>query len=314
MSGEAVGALLWCVIAIQAMAGRSWLGPIEVLFLLAPLVHVQLGFRVVQRQLDEYSPVGRVARALLPFAGVLAAASFGPPAGRTAAVLAAGWLLVCGLAALDGLWRLLHGAYRSVESLCNSVSFLYLAVGAVWLVLSRLGITPFHLPAQTVLLAAVHFTFTGFTLPIVASATVRALRARKPFADAAVAGAVFRFVAAGILLGPPFLAAGNILAVPWLKLVGALLLAVVSIVLAGLLMTLLPETTPRSASVLLGISAISLAAGMTLVGAYAVGEFTERYWLLIPQMARFHGTANALGFAFCGLLGWTLAGHDNFTR
>jgi hypothetical protein len=58
--------------------------------------------------------------------------------------------------------------------------------------------------------------------------------------------------------------------------------------------------------VLLGVSALSLVIGMMLVGAYAVGEYTERYWLVIPQMARFHGTANALGFALCGLSGWTL--------
>jgi YndJ-like protein len=59
--------------------------------------------------------------------------------------------------------------------------------------------------------------------------------------------------------------------------------------------------------VLLRISALSLVAGMMLVGVYAVGEFTGRYWLLVPEMARFHGTANALGFALCGLLAWTFA-------
>jgi hypothetical protein len=58
--------------------------------------------------------------------------------------------------------------------------------------------------------------------------------------------------------------------------------------------------------VLLGISAVSLAIAMTLVGIYTVGEFTGQYWLVLPQMARFHGTINALGFALCGLLGWAL--------
>ena len=46
---------------------------------------------------------------------------------------------------------------------------------------------------------------------------------------------------------------------------------------------------------------------MILAATYAVGEFTERYWLLIPRMAGIHGTANALGFTLCGLLGWSLA-------
>jgi hypothetical protein len=191
---ESVGASLWCVILIAT-----------------------LGFRIVRHQIGEYSPVGRVARALLPFGAILAAASFWPQAGRNAGVLAAGWLLVCDLAAIDGVWRLLHGGYRSAESVCSSASFLYLAVGSSWLVLSRLGIAPFHLPAI------------------------------RRFAGSTGATTIFR------------------------------------------------------------IAAVSLLIGMTLVAAYAVGEFTGSYWLVIPQMTRFHGPANALGFALCGLLGWTLA-------
>jgi YndJ-like protein len=307
LTAEAVGALLWLVIVIAALAGRSRLGPIEILFLLAPLVHVQLGFRVVQRQVGEDSPVRRVAHSLLPCAAILAAASFWPPPGRPAAVLATGWLVVGGLAALDGLWRLLRGGYRSADSVCNSVSFLFLAVGSVWLILSRLGITPFHLKPQTVFLAVVHFHFTGFVLLVVAGATGRALRTLRPFADSAVARNTFRFVVAGIICGPILLAAGNILVIPLLKLVGALLLTVASIGLAGMLAALLPEIEPQPARALLTVSGLSLVAGMMLVGAYTVGEFTESYWLLIPQMARFHGTANALGFGLCGLLGWTLA-------
>ena len=79
--GEVVAASLWCLIVIAAMVGRSWLGPIEILFLLAPLVLVPLGFRLVQRQVGEYSLVGRAARSVRPFAAILAAASFWPPAG-----------------------------------------------------------------------------------------------------------------------------------------------------------------------------------------------------------------------------------------
>jgi len=33
----------------------------------------------------------------------------------------------------------------------------------------------------------------------------------------------------------------------------------------------------------------------------------DSYWLLIPRMAWLQGTANALGFALYGLLGWALA-------
>lgn len=310
LTAEAGGALLWCVIAIAALWRQSWLGLIEILFLLAPLVHVPLGFRIVERQVGAYTRAGRVAHFLLPWAAILVAASFWPPSGRTAGMLATGWLAVCGLAALDGLWRLFRGGYRSADGVCHSVSFLFLAVGSVWLVLSRLGIRPFDLPSQTVFLAVVHFHFTGFVLLTVAGATGSALRTRVPSGVSASAIIRFPLVVAGVIAGPLLLAAGNILAIPVFKLVGAVLLAVVSFGLASQIVWLLPLVQPRRARVLLAVSALSLVAGMGLVGVYTVGEFTGRYWLVIPEMARFHGTANALGFGLCALLGWTIAFSD----
>jgi len=302
-----LGALLWCVIAVGSIVRRLWLGPIEVLFLLAPLVHVPLGFRVVRRLFGEYSPFGRIAIIVLPLGAISAATSFWLPVGRIAAVLAAGWFLVCGLAAFDGLWRLFRGGYRSAEGLCISASFAYLAVGGVWLVLSRSGTLPMHFAEPIVLLTAVHFHFMGFALPIMAGATGRALGKREPIGYSAVERSTFRFVATGIIGGPAIVAAGFVLSSALLKLVGALLLAMASIGLAGFVLFVLPWIRPRLAKVLLSISAASLVVGMILAATYAVGEFTERYWLLIPQMARLHGTANALGFTLCGLLGWTLA-------
>jgi hypothetical protein len=117
---------------------------------------------------------------------------------------------------------------------------------------------------------------------------------------------VFPVLAAGIICGPLLLAAGNLLVIPILKLAGALLLALMSFGLVGTLVPVLPSLRSRPARALLGVATTSLVVGMTLVGVYTVGEFTGRYWLVILDMARFHGTVNAFGFALCGLLGWTL--------
>jgi len=299
-------ALLWCAIAVLALTGRSRVGLIEALFLLAPLVHVQLGFRVVRGLIGEYSPIGRVAHSLLPLAAILTGASFWPPPGPLAGGLALAWPLVCGLAGLDGFWRLARQTKRSVESAFLAAAFFYLVVGGVWLVLSRLGVAPMHLPRQIVLLASVHFHFTGFALPVFAAATYRASRISSP-PHAGLGRFVFIFLAAGIICGPLFLAAGNLLMLPSLKLAGALLLTLTSFGLIGMLIPVLPGVRSRPARALLGAAAISLVGGMMLVGVYTVGEFTERSWLLIPEMARFHGTVNALGFGLCGLFGWTLA-------
>ncbi len=304
--GLYIGASVWCAIAIGKALGHSLLGPIEVLFLLAPLVLVPLGFHVAQRIGGELTPPGRAAYALLTAAAVAAAASCWLPKGATAASLASAWLVVCGFAALDGLWRLIRSGYRSVEGLSISASFLYLVVGSVWFVLSRLGVRPMQLPEQTVLLAALHFHFTGFVLPVVAAATARALRLRDPSAPFRFGTAILPVLVIGIFCGPALLATGNILAVPPLKLLGALVLAAASLGLVAVMLTVLPQISPPPARVLLGISAVSLAIAMTLVGIYTVGEFTGQYWLVLPQMARFHGTINALGFALCGLLGWAL--------
>src|SRR4029077_19481508 len=230
--------------------------------------------------------------------------SFWPPTGLSAGFLAAGWFFVCLLLAAEGLVLFFRGEYRSAEGICISVGLLYLAVGGVWLVLSRSGATPMHFAEPIILLTAVHFHFTGFTLPVITAATGRALKNRAPHGALA---SLFPYVAGGIVSGPAILAGGFVFGYPLWKLLAALFLATICIVLAALLFSIVPRIEPRSAQILVCISASSLIVGMVLAGAYVIGDFTQRYWLLIPRMARLHGTTNAIGFAFCGLLGWTLA-------
>jgi hypothetical protein len=145
---------------------------------------------------------------------------------------------------------------------------------------------------------------------MVAGATAHASRTRE--GGAARALLAFRFIAAGILVGPALLAAGNVRHSPTLKLVGALLLVVSSLGLTGQLASVLRRRRiePRAARALLAISTGSLVLGMTLVAVYALGEFSAHNWLSVPEMACFHGTINAVGFALCGLLGWALARRD----
>src|SRR5579862_6997256 len=139
MRSAAGGFLVWGLIALGAMVGRTSLDTIAVLFLLSPLVLVPLGFEVTRPLTAESTPPGRWARILLPAGAVLATVSFWPSAGPSAGLVASGWSLVCLLAAIDSLWRFVRGGYRSVEGVCSSAGALYLFVGSVWLILSRLG-------------------------------------------------------------------------------------------------------------------------------------------------------------------------------
>jgi len=300
-SGALSGAFIWGVLVLATVGGRTPLGTIELLLLLAPLVLVPLGLEVARGA--SISPLGRWVRLLLPIGGVLATASFFVPMGHISALLSIGWTIVCALAAVDAVMRFARGAYRSAEGICANAAFIYLFVGSLWLHVSRHGSTPFNYSALTVLLAAVHFHFTGFALPMVASATARARRARL-----GSAGALFPFVTAGILAGPALLAAGNIRHSPVLKTAGALLLVVVSFALAGLIGCELRGISSKAVRALLALSGALLVLGMTLVAIYAVGELSAQDWLTVPTMARLHGTLNALGFSLCGLLGWTLGG------
>jgi len=296
-----LGGLAWAVLAAGSAADWFVLGTIELLFLLAPLVIVPLGLEFLRRHGDSgSSALYRAARLLQPPGAALAVASFFLLEGRTAAGLACAWLLVCILVGLSGAICVLRGAFHSLVAACFAAGPIYLVVGGAWLVLSRLGASPAGFAEPIVLLTAVHFHYTGFALPLIAGATGRALNFPPPRVPRLV-----RLVVLGILVGPVLLAAGFVFS-PVLKVCAAVLLAAATIGLSGLLVLALPRVRPRPAQALLVGAAGSLGAAMALAGVYAVGEFVQRYWLLIPQMARFHGVANGLGFTLCGLLAWTL--------
>jgi hypothetical protein len=295
--------LVWLLLAFGFFVHRIPPDAISLLFLLAPLVVVPLGFGLARSL--EFSGWVSVfessALILQPFGAMLAASSFWVTPGRFAAALAVPWLLVCALATLAGLLRLSHGAYRSAASLCVAAGFMYLSIGGVWLVLSRSGITPMHFAEPIILLTAVHFHFTGFALPLIAGATGLAIAARGKISQLC-----FHCAVGGILASPLILAGGYVISSEGLKMFAALLLATSCVLLAGLFFSILPRLRSRLACLLLAVAAISLIGAMILAAAYAIGQYTEQYWLLIPQMARWHGTANAFGLSLCGLLGWSL--------
>ncbi len=298
-----IGGTLWLGLAAGAIFGSLRLGIIELLFLLGPLVVVPLGLELCSRCADEQEirVLPFVARWVQLPAALCAAVSFLLSPGRAAAGLALFWLVFGCLAGLFGLLCLMRGGFKSLRTSCMIASFLYLPVGCAWLVASRLGLTPMNFQEPIVLLTAVHFHFAGFAAPLLARAAGTAVRKT----NAAVQG-ILKIVAAGILAGPGMLAAGFILG-PRAKLLAALVVACSEIGLALLFLTVIREMRPRAAQVLVAISASSVLFGMIFAAAWAVGEFPLQPFVHLDMMAKFHGTANALGFTLCGLIGWILA-------
>jgi hypothetical protein len=100
----------------------------------------------------------------------------------------------------------------------------------------------------------------------------------------------------------PLVAAGITFS-PLLELIGAAELATSLAILALLIIFVtIKGITYRIGRILLTVSAICLIIGMGFTYLYAVSEFSGYYLVIIPQMVRFHGIANALGFALCSLL------------
>ena len=297
-----LGAVGWLILLVGSSQGYFPLGIIEQLFLLAPLVIVPLALvpALTSSHRVENGRFYRLAVFLQPFVAVLLVGSFVLPAGLPAGVLACGWLLMSSLVGLLGLSRFLQGRDLGLEAICFNAGFLYLSIGAAWLVASRSGMSLFGFGEPIVLLTAVHFHYTGFVATLLTGSAGLVLGGSLSWARC-----LYRFVGPAVVIGPPLLATGFVFS-PVLKVMGVLMLASGLIGLGVLFIVLVPRLRSVLSQGLLVISTGSLVGGMVLACAYGVGEFTGNLWISIPQMARTHGILNSLGFSLCGLLAFVL--------
>ncbi|HXR38209.1 MAG TPA: YndJ family protein [Terracidiphilus sp.] len=300
MSSAKLGGILWVAIAGLVFSGKAPLGVIELLFLLAPLVVVPLGFEVLDRHGGGLRPaaLGRTVRLLQPLGAMLAVASFWIPPGLVAGALSSAWLAVGALTALMAVLDLLRPGWRALDRVVFNVARIDLAIAGCWLVTSRLGIAPMGFQEPIVLLTAVHFHYSGFATALIAGVTLKfcAQRGKSSVAAWIVGAAVF----------VPFLLAAGFVFSPPLRMICALILAVTLLGFSLLQFSGARDFTSAMARVLLRIAAGLLIPGMLLVMAYAIGEYTGNYWLVIPQMARLHGPLNGPGFVLLSLLAWVV--------
>ena len=297
-----IGGILWVALTVGSVLGLLRLGIIEVLFLLAPLIVVPLGLELSERLgHDDENQVGANFPCWIHLpAALCVVASFWFPQGTGAAILALPWCSFGCFLGFCGLVRVV-GGFKRLKSICGIVSFVYLPIGCAWLVASRIGLSPLGFQEPIVLLTAVHFHFAGFAAPLLTAATAAKLET-----TSVPTQQLFKVVAAGVLVGPGMLAAGFVTG-PHLKLAGALLLVISEIGLALFFLLAMRKMRPLLAQALVALSAASVLLAMVFAGIWAVGEFPLQPFVHLSEMARFHGTANALGFTTCGLLGWTIS-------
>jgi hypothetical protein len=304
-----VGAGLW-------VATIPWTGfdPFDTrwakaLLMLAPLVLVPLGLHLLREPWETGAPflLWRAATVLqLPAAGTLAAA-FLLPQGPLAGALALPWVLAASLMALLGLLRLKRLGLRQVSAWCPDAALVLILVGSLWALADRLDYHPLDFDPVIVLLTGIHFHYAGFVLPLIAGLTLR----RSP-------GRVARAASLGVLAGVPLVAAGitasQLKFSPLPECFSAWWLSLAVLLVAGLQMRLAVQDG-GAVGVLWATSSLCLVGTMALAALYGSRFYLPEAWLeavaepdRIPWMRALHGTANALGFALLGLLGWVRAG------
>ena len=264
----------------------------DLLLLLSPFVLVPLGLRLIAHSdLGPAAPRLSALGVMAPAFAMFAAASHLFDHGLLAAVLAVPWLCFTVAAAITAYTRLLSRR-TATPAVGADIGLVFLAVGAVWMVISRAGWNPLGFSDDIVRLTAVHFHYAGFALPIVASFAAVHL-GRSPLIPV-VATVSVPLTAIGITVGG------------WLEWGAATIMALAGLAVAGLLRQLSTRVSGL-ASWLLGTSSVSLFAGMCLAIGWAWSVRFGWNFLGIEQMAATHGSLNALGFGLLGLIGLTVA-------
>lgn len=279
----ALGSAVWVAWALAVQP--SWT---SCLLMLSPFVIVPLGLGLAGR--PEAGPttpaLGRLRLAAGP-AAILAALAFLPDRGSVSAAMTVPWLAVGLTAGVIGASRFLSRR-RLDPTIGIDAALAFLTVGAGWLTISRAGANPLGFSDAIVQLTAVHFHYAGFALPLVAGLAAR-------HSGRGV------LVPAWVIVGVPLTAAGITFggALEW---VAATVMATAGLATAVLIGR--TALTQRSATRgLLLVAAGSLTAGMVLALGWAWSIWFGWTYLDLTEMARWHGTLNAIGFGFAALTG-----------
>lgn len=298
-----MGGAAWLVLLPFSLSDSSEGDLIQRILLLGVLVIVPLGLALIAALAEQRSALLRLAQASHPFGAVAVIASGFLTPGFAAAGLAALWILTTGLIGLEGLVSLVRSRRvrgPAVANLSVLAAMMFLPVGSVWLLMSRLGIQPLGFGDTIVILTAVHFHFAGFAAPLLTGLTGYHLQTR------AKLNALYVLAVVCVIAGTPLVAAG-ITASPVLALVGALVISLGLHCLALLnLVWIVPTIAAPLPRILLIVSSLAVVPAMILAGLYAYSIVFQKLIVDIPQMAMTHGIINAFGFALCGLVAWAL--------
>ncbi len=223
-------------------------------------------------------------------AALLVSFSLCVPAGSGAAWMAVPWLLIRSWLAIK--------AMRQPTNLCLTCSRVFPAIGTAWLVAHRANWTPWGFDPLIVLLTAAHFHHAGFTLPLMAGLNAKT-RPSWLTQSSCIA----------ILVGVPLVAAGitctHFGVVKFVEPVGVTILVLGAL---GVAVAQIQRGVEKERGVMTRVgfvvSGASLLAAMLLALGFGLRSVLPNLALTMPQMWMMHGTLNAFGFGWCGILAW----------
>lgn len=301
-----VGMVLWAIYLFVGgfidLRSFQWSTAL-LLFAALVLVPLVLDLVEVETAVERTGTLLRLVQLLqLPAALGLVAACL-QNSGWLALALAMPWVMLTGVTAILGIRRVWRRGLRSGVPPCQEVGLIYFSVGGAWVAADRLGMQPLGFSADIVQLTAVHFHYAGLVLPVLAGCILQRFPANR----------LARWAGWGILAGIPLVAIGITGAQLGVGQAGEAVAAIVlgssGCVLAGFQLVLVVESkVQRATRVLWTIGSLAFVFGMTLAVLYGMRSVAMPLaWLDIPWMRALHGTANALGFCFLGLVGWSIA-------
>ena len=286
-----------------------------------------MGFALAERLLFGDAPGGlQLARRLQPVGAAAAVGALLVDRGVVSGLLACGWMAVCLCATAAGVVVIRDTARagptrHTLGHLTIGAGLCYLSVGGAWLVISRLDLRPLDLSSDIVRLTAVHFTYAGFGLSVLAAAGLASVDWM-----ASAVSLVTGCVAA--IASPPVVALGFVFDSAVAQVGGALGMTVAAwavgfgtflLATSTSALTPPPATGPspsprrddvarRAGRALLVVSALSPIVPMVLAVQWALAQHVAMPALSIDAMASTHGVLNAIGFVLAGLAGWLLTG------
>ncbi|MDF9747706.1 YndJ family transporter [Natrinema salsiterrestre] len=304
----AAGGTVWLGLVAGTLGGPVSLAVPGLYVALAALVLVPLGVGLVDLPRDATAVTATYRVAVfgqLPAALALVAALVAPQGSVVAVALAVPWLGVTGAIAFCGFGRLTARRDGPLPELAIDAGLLYVPVAAAFLCMHAAGVSLRFAPI-IVLLTGVHFHYAGFALPLVVGLTGRVLTGDDGTFSATIAGRATAASTVVTVAGIVLIAIG----ITFSPLVEVVAVTAFTAGVVGFALRTLRDVvpvTPRLPGLLLAVAALSLCWTMALALAFGYSALPGTPSLVtIPEMIRWHGSGNALGFALPALLAFRL--------